>query len=202
MNTIAKGMTFQSAQTYDNFVTQELTNFLNASSTNIYLLGSDLVVRNIQRARDNNLGGWANYRRFCVGDGPNTWNDKPIDISQRKWNDLMTLYSDVNDIDLFTGMLAENLDGNAVLGRTASCIVKQQFSKIQSGDRYFFSHFNGGSGFTNKQVRELKSVKMFDIICLNTDITRLQERAFENLQSGNRPISCSKARGIDINNFF
>lgn len=57
MGSIAKGMTTQSAQTFDNFITQELTNFLYASPSDGFLFGSDLAARNIQRARDNNLGG-------------------------------------------------------------------------------------------------------------------------------------------------
>jgi len=202
MTSIAKGMTTQSAQTFDNFVTGELTNFLYAASADNFLFGSDLAARNIQRGRDNNIGGWANYRRFCSKNGPNSWNDRPSDISRAKWNILKTLYTDVNDIDLFTGLLAERPVKGAVLGQTAKCIAERQFANIISGDRYFFSHRNGASNFTNRQIKDLQSVKMFDILCLNTNILQVQKRAFENIGGSNRIVNCSQAQGIDISNFF
>ncbi len=54
MDNILLGLTVQSAQKLDPFVSEELTN---------HLLGeSDLVAKNIQRGRDHGLGGYAKYR--------------------------------------------------------------------------------------------------------------------------------------------
>ncbi|MBK9397919.1 MAG: hypothetical protein IPN55_12075 [Saprospiraceae bacterium] len=47
------------------------------------------------------------------------------------------MYSDVNKIDPWVGMLAENHMHNALFGETAMTIVKQQFISLRDGDRYY-----------------------------------------------------------------
>ena len=203
MTSIAKGMTLQAAQVHDRFVTQELTNFLYASSSNNFAFGSDLAARNIQRGRDNGLPGWIHYRRLCSPHTSNSWNKRPNDISAANWDKLNTLYSTVEDIDLFTGSLAEDPVPNGVLGKTAVCIVKQQFERLISGDRYFFAHKdNVGMRLTSNQISAVRKVKLFDVLCLNTNIRELQRQAFRiPLSSGNPLVSCLSAESIDVSLF-
>ena len=204
MTSVAKGMTLQTAQTFDNFMTSELTNFLYASISNNFAFGSDLAARNIQRGRDTGLSGWYFYRKACTGSAPKNWGSRPKDISRSNWAKLQSLYVSVQDIDLVTGSLAEDPLPGAVLGSTSSCIATEQFKRLISGDRYFFLHGqNVGAGFTQPQLDALRNVKMFDILCLNTNINSLQRKAFRPASfNGNPLVSCSNAAGIDVRLFL
>lgn len=203
MTSIAKGMTMQAAQTFDNFMTKELTNFLYASISTQFAFGSDLAARNIQRGRDNGLSSWVQYRKLCKGKAPSDWDNRPADISVQNWNKLRSLYTSVGDIDLFSGSLAERTVPRGALGVTATCIMEQQFERLLSGDRYFFAHKDGvGSNFSKPQIKALRNVSMFDLVCLNTNIADLQKKAFEIANQDNNPLaSCSTAESVDVSLF-
>jgi hypothetical protein len=62
MMSIIRGMTQQPAESCDRNVATAVTNFLFARSSDNFALKEDLVVRNIQRARDHSIQGWAAYR--------------------------------------------------------------------------------------------------------------------------------------------
>ena len=205
MTSVVKGMTLQAAQKYDNFVTTELTDFLYAATANNNLaFGSDLVARNIQRGRDNGISGWAFYRKICTGLAPTSWNNRPFDISAENWAKLKTLYVSVQDIDLFTGSSAEKPVNGGTVGLTSACILANQFQRLIAGDRYFFTHSgNVGAKFTTNQIRALRQVRLFDILCLNTNISNLQKKAFKVATAFRNPlVSCANAASIDVSLFL
>ena len=200
---LMNGLVSKAMANFDSKVTEELTNHLFEESGRPFS-GMDLVALNIQRGRDTGLSGWYFYRKACTGSAPKNWGSRPKDISRSNWAKLQSLYVSVQDIDLITGSLAEDPLPRAVLGSTASCIVTEQFKRLVSGDRYFFLHGqNVGAGFTQTQVDALRNVKMFDILCLNTNINSLQRKAFRPASfSGNPLVSCSNAAGIDVRLFL
>jgi peroxidase len=204
MRSILKGMTLQSAQSFDNFITEDVTNFLFARPANNFLFGEDLIARNIQRGRDHSIQGWAAYRESCGLASPRNWNDKPAEISLTKWSTLKRLYVSINDIDLFTGSLAENPVAGGTVGPTFACIIGNQFSRLARGDRFFFTHSgNVGSKFTTSQIQELRRVTMFDLLCKNFAIPYVQRRPFENLSitADNPLVECWNSFSININSF-
>ena len=62
----------------------------------------------------------------------------------------------VEDIDLFTGALAERSLEGAVVGPTIGCLLGVQFQKLRQGDRFWYendlppSAFNAGTFFSIK----------------------------------------------------
>ena len=203
MTAIIKGMTCQAAQSFDQFVTKEVTQFLFAKPTDSYLFGEDLVTRNIQRGRDHYLQPWLSYRSWCGCPTADDWNTRPADIDADKWSVLRTLYTKVSDIDLFTGGLAEKTVPGGAVGATFACIIRQQFKQLIFGDRYFFTHGgNVGARFNPTQISALKNVKMSDIICRTTSISEIQKYAFMVKQSNNPSMACSSAYNLDVNIFF
>lgn len=49
-------------------------------------------------------------------------------------------FSDVNDIDLVIGGLAEKHLPDSVLGPTFACLTGMQFFHLKFGDRFYFEH--------------------------------------------------------------
>jgi len=61
-------------------------------------------------------------------------------------------FSDVNDIDLFTGALAETPLKGAVVGPTIGCILAHQFSSLRKSDRFWYENDVPPSSFTKGNV--------------------------------------------------
>ena len=206
MTSILKGLTAQPAQTFDQFVTQEVTNFLFAKKNDSFLFGEDLVSRNIQRGRDHSIQPWLSYRYWCGFPTPDDWNVRPLEISSDKWNTLRSLYLRVADIDLFTGGLAEVPVAGGTVGVTFACIIGHQFTRLRDGDRHFFTHAqNVGAQFNQNQLSAIRNVKMSDIICKTSTISQVQPNAFliPTTAVGTNPlVLCSNAYTIDITSFL
>ena len=64
-----------------------------------------------------------------------SWSARPKEISPADWTRLSAVYDDPNDIDLFSGGMAEGAHGGGVIGRTFACIVARQFKALKDGDR-------------------------------------------------------------------
>ena len=98
-------------------------------------------------------------------------SDRPEEISSPQWALLRTLYQSPDDIDLFVAGMAESKVTGGLTGRTFTCILARQFSALKTGDRFFFTHKDQAGSFNQKQLRQIRSMKLRDIICQNTDIS-------------------------------
>ena len=74
-------------------------------------------------------------RSFCGLSYPSSWDDKPDDISQKNWDNMKSVYTDVHDIDAFTGVISETSVPGGLVGPTVACILGIQFRNLMSGDR-------------------------------------------------------------------
>ena len=129
--------------------------------------------RNIQRGRDHGLAGYNHWRKFCGLNEIRSMadSDRPEEISSTQWTVLRTLYHSPEDIDLFVAGLAESRVPGGLTGRTFTCILARQFSALKTGDRFFFTHRGQAGSFNQEQLRQIRSRKLTDIICQNTDIS-------------------------------
>lgn len=74
----------QNSQTYDPFITEDVTNFLLKEPSRKF--GGDLIARNLQRAREHGLPGYNVYRSICGLAGmSNSWNNRPSNIPENVW---------------------------------------------------------------------------------------------------------------------
>ena len=207
MEQVLMGLLMQKAQKNDRLITTETTNKLFPHEGEPF--GADLAARNIQRGRDHGLPGYVTFWR-SFGRQPNDpidincWSDKPTRISQANWNILRTLYRHPKQIDLFVGGLAEDPDptGGAAFsgltGPTFNKIKALQFKSLKSGDRYFFTHVGQAGSFTNTGVDTLLSRKLSDIICDNTEITKLPTNSFNVPGANNEFKFCTDATHLNI----
>lgn len=90
-------------------------------------------------------------------------------------------YKSVEDIDLIAGGLLEK-PTKGLFGPTLTCILKDQFERTRSSDRFFFTNKDQPMPFSESQIKEIKKVTLARIICDNSDtIEKIQPKVFETV---------------------
>ncbi|KAL4231588.1 heme binding [Mactra antiquata] len=151
----------------------------------------DLASLNIQRGRDHGIPGYNAWRNWCglpvashFGTGAGGLVDIDSDVAER----LKHLYSDPNDIDLFTGGLSEHHVHEGRVGPTFACIIGRQFHNLKRGDRFWYENNFRKIGFTEDQLNEIKKIKLSHLICRNTNTIYMARNAF-NVKSIRNPFT-------------
>lgn len=110
--------------------------------------GLDLVSLNIQRGRDHGLKGYPAWREYCGLSRPVEFSDLKDDLDSDALDEISMLYASVDDIDLYTGALAEIPKADGLLGPTFTCLITDQFVRLQRGDRYWYETDEAPQAFT------------------------------------------------------
>lgn len=76
----------------------------------------------------------------------------------------MRTYESVFDVDLFVGLLLENVDG-AYSGPVTLAIHEEQFYRLKFGDRFFYSFKDGPNPLTEGWYNSM--------LCFNSEIKHL-----------------------------
>jgi len=189
------GLLNQSAQKVDGSFTNELKNhlFVDHSPKRQSQFGGDLVARNIQRGRDHGIPDYNTFRKICNLPVIRSWKQGPAEIRLEMWRRLETLYTSVDEIDLYPAAIAETpVDSDALLGPTFSCLIGLQFHNLKYGDRYFYSHHSTSLNYLNGYMRQMETRTLSDIICDNTNIKEVQQRALESPSARNPTQECHR----------
>ena len=110
---------------------------------------------------------------------------------------LQRVYSHIDDIDLFTGGLAERPVTGGVVGPTFACIIGQQFLNLRKGDRFWYENGNHPGAFTASQLQEIRKVSLSRVICDGLDdIESLQPFAFLTVDGFHNQRKACKGAGI------
>ncbi len=166
-----KGMGAQVAQDLDCKVIDDVRNFLFGPPG---AGGLDLVSININRGRERGLPDF-NTVRADFGLTPYS-SFLELNSDTLIANSMEQLYGDINNIDPWVGMLAENKMPDALFGATIMEIMKSQFTALRDGDRFYFENDNGLSA---DEIAEIRNTTLHDIIMRNTNITLMQPNVFE-----------------------
>ena len=94
----------------------------------------DLVAQVIQQGRDHGLPGYTEWRKFCGLPQVRTFEDLRDVMSTGSVSTLRNTYKKVEDIDLFTGGLAEVPTKGAVVGPTFACLLGRQMYYYKTGE--------------------------------------------------------------------
>ncbi|MEM7101912.1 MAG: peroxidase family protein [Bacteroidota bacterium] len=166
-----RGMAVQEHQFVDPMIMNDLRNFLFGPPG---AGGLDLLATNIQRARDRGLPDFNTIRQNFGLSAITNFSDFISDTDLA--NALSNVYGgDVNKIDPWIGLMAEDHLPNAIIGSTLELILREQFQHLRDGDRYYYEN---DPSLTLEQIQEVKDTRLSDIILRNTSINEIQENVF------------------------
>ena len=165
---ILRGLATQTAQAVDPMLVDDVRNFLfGAPGAD----GFDLASLNLQRGRDHGVAGYNDVREG-LGLPRIASFDDPI-FQDGVGEKLKTIYKSPDDMDLWVAGLAEKSQGDSLVGSSFTTIVKDQFERLRSGDRFWYEN-----QFSTNDVNSLNQLKLSDIILRNSDIQNIQENVF------------------------
>jgi peroxidase len=157
----------EDSQALDARIVDSLRNFLFDPPA-----GQDLAAINIQRGHDQGIGT-LNETRVALGLEPyKSFEDLTSDqgtLAALK----QTFTGGIDQVDLWTGGLAENHMPGAMVGQTFGTIIADQFAALRNGDRFYFEN-----ALPKKEVAAIKATTLSDIIERDTDTNIMQADAF------------------------
>jgi len=166
---LLRGAAKQVCQNIDTNVVTELRNFLFG---NPGAGGQDLAALNIQRGRDHGLPTY-NDMRVILG-LPAVSSYAGITSDTSLITNLVSVYSNINEIDLWIGMLAEDHVTGALVGPTLRAGLIRQFVALRDGDRFWYENV-----FYGDLLKDINNTKLSDVIKRNTTISsELQDNVF------------------------
>ena len=181
LNGILLGILNDPAWRFGTYGTGLQNNLFQTTFPNGTTYAIDLLAFNINRGRDHGLQPYINYVKQCFNITINTFADLvPKFMNQQSIQQLQAVYSDVRDVDFYAGGLKENIVPNWTIGPTFGCIISNQFSKIKTGDRFWYENGPNTSptAFTLNQLQQIKNVTLAGLICNNYDIFTIPKQAF------------------------
>ena len=174
MDQVLAGIVDTPAQTYDPFITEEISGHLFQEKGDHF--GMDLPAINLARGREQGTPGYNAYREWCGLPKARSFEDlMPMMANQTAFH-YARLYKHVDDIDLWSGGVSERRLKGAQVGPTFACIIARQFANIKRGDRFWYENGGMPSSFTLDQLREIKKASQAGLICRNSDNLRMIQR--------------------------
>ena len=170
-----RGLIGQEAQEVDLLIVDEARNMLFRGRGG-GVRGLDLAALNIQRGRDHGIAGYNTVRRAYGLPAVTSFSEVSSDSGVQKA--LEEIYDDVDDLELWTGGLAEDHFAGSMVGETFAAIIADQFRRLRDGDRFWFEndpYFHANPELLNV----LRTTTLSDIIRRNTPISdEISDNAF------------------------
>lgn len=161
------GLINQESYRMDPEVTTEVTNHLFEKPGERF--GLDLAALNIQRGREMGIPGYNDFREYCGLGRAKSFYDLAGTFDNRTIQRFQSLYSHVDDIDLWSAGLSEYTLPDALVGPVFACIIGEQFTNLRKGDRFWYENSGWPSSFTPDQLQEIRKVKIAKMLCDNSD---------------------------------
>lgn len=98
--------------------------------------GPDLIAINLQRSRDHNIASFNEIRKFCRIRTARTFADISSDPETR--SRLEEAYGDVDLVEAWPGLMAEDHLRGSSIGRTLFEVWRKEFLRLRDGDQFFF----------------------------------------------------------------
>ncbi len=168
VDSLLMGLASQTAQEIDTRMIDDVRNFLFGPPG---AGGFDLATLNIQRGRDHGLPDY-NTLRLAMGLTP-VGGFHEITSDNDALAALESVYSEIDLIDPWIGMLAEDHYRQASVGELSYHILVDQFTRLRDGDRFWYQNV-----FSGQQLADLEQTRLSDIIARNTSLQDIRDNLF------------------------
>lgn len=162
LDPLLRGLVSFTQEPTDEGVTSALRNMLFGRAGQG---GMDLAALNIQRGRDHGLPDF-NTLRQSYGLPAYQSFDELTGGDEKLTRKLASVYSSVDQIDPWVGLLCEDPEPGSSVGQTIATVVTDQIRRLRDGDRFWFEN--------DPDLAELKetiaNTSLMDIIRRNTGI--------------------------------
>ena len=166
-----QGMGEQMMQTFDAKVVDDVRNFLFGPPG---AGGLDLVSINIQRGRERGVDDFNSIRQNF---GLNRYSFfQQINDDQEVYARLIGLYGNVDDLDPWVGMVAEQPEPGSIFGETINRILEVQFTRLRDGDRFYYEN---DPVLSDEEKAWIKNTTLHDVLMKNTNIKLMQDQVFK-----------------------
>ncbi|NRA47813.1 MAG: T9SS type A sorting domain-containing protein, partial [Phaeodactylibacter sp.] len=91
---------------------------------------------------------------------------------------LIGLYGNIDDVDPWVGMLAEEPETGSIFGQTINRIMEVQFTNLRDGDRFYYEN---DPVLSDAEKAWIKSTTLHDVLMKNTSIKLMQDQVFEEM---------------------
>ncbi len=173
---IVRGIASSLSQNIDTQIIGDVRNLLFNLGDN--LTGRDLFAINLERGRLHGLADYNTIRETFGLERVSTFAE--ITSNTELQETLEDIYEgDINNIDAFVGLLAEDHVTNAAVGETLQAVLVDQFVALRDGDRFYYENT-----FSDSEITEIENTSLSDIIRYNTDTTIIQDNAFSLINEG------------------
>ena len=156
------------AQALDARIVDGLRNFLADPPA-----GQDLAAINIQRGHDLGLGT-LNETREALHLTPYT-SFEQLTSDPGTLAGLKATFTSIDQVDLWTGGLAEHHMPGAMIGQTFGTIIAHQFEALRDGDQFYYE-----KALDPAELAMVKNTSLSDIIERDTDTNVMQADAFHH----------------------
>ena len=160
-----RGAAYDTQREMDLSVIPSLRNLMSGAMWGGWM---DDCAMDIQRGRDRGITDYNSLREGLGLDRVTNWGGISSDIdSQQK---LAAAYSDVDSIDAYIGVMAEDRLESSIYGETQMMLVLDQFQRIRNGDRFWYEN----DAELNSLTSEFNSLSLSDVILRNSEIESIQ----------------------------
>lgn len=197
---VIEGMMVQPEAKFDRFLTPDVTQKLFHARNKPY--GLDLAAVDIQRGRDVGLSGYNSWLQFCGFTKFVDFDDMTREFDAEFANSLKSIFTNIDDVDLWTAGVHETPIEGALVGKTLACIISIHFARLKRADRFWYENPDPSVAFTPGQLQEIRKVLMSRIVCeTGDDIKAAQKNGFLLPSRSNPVVSCSDYRALPFINF-
>nr|XP_012145980.1 PREDICTED: uncharacterized protein LOC100880086 isoform X3 [Megachile rotundata] len=161
----------------------------------------DVNARLVHVGRDHGIPGYVRFVADCSGNNVTIQNFKDLErfMLPAHAKLLESIYSRVEDIDLLLGGILEIPSKGVAVGPTFECLLRKQIIKTRNSDRFWYENDIPPSGLNAAQLAEIRKVSLAGILCTNTNIQRIQPRAFIRTDPYlNARINCDQYSPLDL----
>ncbi len=157
---ILRGLAWKKAQHLDVMVVDDVRNFLFGIPRSG---GLDLASLNMQRARDHGIPPYNVLREAMGLDPAEDFADITSDPAVQ--DRLESVYRNVDEVDPWVGMLAEDRMGMGLMGELQMAFVTDTFERLRTGDRFWYENI-----LHARLVRWVEKQTLATIIKRNTNV--------------------------------